>query len=129
MLYTLKSVQPYKYPEFIRNKYKARELGLTYCEFIEKYEDESPEEIHYVFSTAMPVFVSVLSPKSYNDYMIMFHHELKNSMVFTEDELRYVKLVLDKNNIVYTVYGVENDNALIALTAEEEKESFTCITN
>ena len=120
MLYSIKSVQPYKYPEFIRNKYKARLLGLTYKEFIEKYEDE-PEEISYVFSTAMPVFVSVLSPKSYNDYMIMFHHELKNSMMFTEDELGYVKIVLDKNNIVYTVYGVENDNILIALTNEIEQ--------
>ena len=121
MLYAIKSVQPYKYPEFIRNKYKARLLGLTYKEFIERYEDESPEEISYVFSTAMLVFVSVLSPKLQDDSIIMFHHELKNSMMFTEDELGYVKLVLDKNNIVYTVYGVENDNALIALTNELEQ--------
>jgi hypothetical protein len=128
MLYAIQTRMPYKYPDALYNKYRANRKGMTLTEFLDYCEDEAPDEILYVMSLEMDVFIGIISPFT-QEYEIRVHHELKKSILHLESELPRVEAILTMKGINYKVSKVLTDGTLKLIKPYEKEISLVSSVN
>jgi hypothetical protein len=128
MLYAIQTRMPYKYPDALYNKYKANRKGMTLTEFLDYCEDEAPDEIIYVMSLEMDVFIGIMSLYS-EDYEIRTHHDIKKSILHSESELPRVEAILTQKGINYKISKVLENGTLKLQKAYEKEISLVSSVN
>lgn len=100
MLYVFKTYGWFKVPNKGANARLKRQLDRSL---------EKDEMIYKLVHTEG--CVSVLSPRM-SDYVIMFDYCKKESILYYEADLPYVKMILDRCNIKYAIFNAKTNECV-----------------